>query len=207
MSDSAEARPLPIPITKHEKYDRLMSGLSVDPLDSLLRMPRHSRNGQIGLRVDEFEMRVVNTIRDVYADKYGAAKSDQDVIRGMIREIGKEFIDGSILDSAEDIAELRMMANAVKAKEPAIRERQVHDTVTASIETITRETTEFVGMKLFAPAWRSVERLLVDAANEARINPEKAAWMLELIHNQPGFDDALEKLRANGYNASLPVLE
>lgn len=202
-----EAKPLPLPKSKHERYDELMAPLSADPIGSLMQTPRHARNGQIGLRVDENEQRIISAIRDRYERKFGAAKSDQDVIRGIIRYMGKKLIEEGALDEAENIPELRRMAVNLRVKEKAVNERLVRDSDAASLEIVAREVTEFVAERLFAKAWRSVETFLTDVEDVARTDREQAAWMLELIHNQSGFVDAIEKLRGNGYSAALPVLD
>ena len=209
----SEPTPLfPRQLSKHERFDHpekelFLAPLSADPIEAIVKGPRHARNSQIGLRVDENEQRIVTTIREQYERKFGEQKSDQDVIRGIIRFVGRMLIDSGKLDEAENIEALRSLARLLRARSQALEERRQYDAELATIEGVTREVAGFVSEKLFAKAYRSAKDFLDRVAETVSKDPEGASWMLAKIAGQDGFVDAVEKLQAQGYDISLPVVD
>ena len=202
-------RPLTERPTKHERFDNPRRALAYAPItiERVMAGGKHSRPVNIGLRVDENEHRIISAIKERYQDRCGEPVSDQDVIRGFIREVGRNLVDSGELDEAFNVGLLRELAELWRIKAQAIELRRQQDAELSTIEVVTHDVRDFVAEKRFSRAHEAVKDFLDLVARKVSQDPESANWMLVKILAQDGFVDAVEKLQAQGYDISLPVVE
>lgn len=209
MADPIPFPPRPIgQMTKQEKFDNPVRALALAPItiESIVSGGKHNRPMYFSIRVDENEHRIISAIRDRYKDRMGEYVSDQDVFRGMVREMGRVLVDSGQLDESENIALLRELSNLFRIRAQALEETRQQDGELQTIETITRTVTGFVAEKRYAKAYKSVRDFLDLLTEKVVESPEDAGWFLGKVLAQEGFVDAVEKLQAQGYEIAIPVL-